>query len=420
MRFLTKEYMRVAYSLMALVVFFLPASGFAEQTKSLELIDSLVEEIANPVIEDRRDLRRLKELCNSLPDIETEDKTVQAKLDRLHNIAAHLSREFLSLEYEPLRNIFLVAWPDLTQIEKQNLTNMMLDAYARIRNIFCDSIGVGPPLGFIFVVIPLLETDFVKTFSEMGREKVGAFIQYGRWIVVPLKKHKPGLGGEYYRLFYNHFEHELVHAFVNTNIGVKPTMGLPKWFHEMVAVSFGEAETPITTPDISLKVSISREYQEYFHLAQYLRGKFGSDAYYQFVRTTMERKSADAGLEDVFGYDSYESLREEWRNALNRKRTRTIILVVGIVAIFVVLWGMMSTIRRKRRTREFGILLQQARTHFGARRWADARTVYEKLQAGRYDFLRDPKIDRETEQHLDEIDEKESEDSYWSWTTTGL
>lgn len=421
MRFVEKKHkLRVAYFFIVLIWTAAAAlPQFQNQPKlpqEIGLIDSLTEAIANPVIRNRHDFRMLKELCNSLPDIETADETVQARLDRLHNIAANLSGEFLFLEYEPVRNIFLVAWPSLTEVEKQNLTNMMLDAYARIRTIFCDSIGVKPPRGFIFVVIPVVETDFVSVFSEMRKEKVGAFIEYSRWIVVPLKHHKPGLGGEYYRLFYDYFEHELTHAFVNTNIGIRTAMALPKWFHEMVAVSFGQEETPIITPDISVKMSISKEYQEYFDLAQYLRGKFGSNAYYQFIRTTMERKSANAGLKEVYGYESYESLRKEWRDALNRQRTRGIILIVGIVAALTVLWVIVSTIKRKRRSKEFKRLLQQARTDFAAERWLDARMAYEKLQTGRFDFLRDPEINKEIEEHLDEIDHASSKD--WTWSTT--
>lgn len=134
--------------------------------------------------------------------------------------------------------------------------------------------------------------------------------------------------------------HELVHAYVNSRLGLKNFKALPKWYDEGVAIYFsgsGKNHT-VVTPELVVSTTSPKEYAEYQTNFEYLEKQVGRKRLLELIKRSIEEVDASILYRDLGIADEQEFLKQaqSWKNKQLQLRAGIItasIILVGLVVI---------------------------------------------------------------------------------------
>ena len=135
----------------------------------------------------------------------------------------------------------------------------------------------------------------------------------------------------------NVISHELVHAYISSKMGAGFEK-LPKWFNEGTAlyISGGKAVYASENTDGQRNLSWTpKEYNEYRTIFNYLRAKLGKQGVATFIRSAVEKQSADQPLDSMTGIKDYGELRDRALRWDTMRQMKLSGLMIGLLAVFV-------------------------------------------------------------------------------------
>jgi len=189
----------------------------------------------------------------------------------------------------------------------------IMRAYTEISSLFQNKIKLKRPQGVIFILVADNQRERLEE-----EHKAGFTISTSRFIIIFRAYYlQYGMAALDTDAFYHTIKHEFVHAFINAKAGYTNAVQLPKWFHEMVAISLGggrkihiRGQTMTRMPE---------NYQDYYSTAKHLIKKYGEEKYYTFIRESILTGTPEAILAEMYGYHSYSELRWASLNVLEKR-----------------------------------------------------------------------------------------------------
>lgn len=141
--------------------------------------------------------------------------------------------------------------------------------------------------------------------------------------------------------------HELIHAFVNSALGVDAYSEIPTWFHEGVAIYFSNSgeNRAVVTPNFTLYITPPEDYQQYELNFRYLEHELGTETFLSKIKQVIETRNIGILLENMpFNTeDELPRFATVWQQQEEQSRIIGGTVVLLIVAYFI-FSGQLSTI----------------------------------------------------------------------------
>jgi len=165
-------------------------------------------------------------------------------------------------------------------------------------NKFRKRVNLPPPSGLVFVRtyndVATMPLPIRTIFEEHNAAGVTMFTRY----IAILDDKKPTWQEQslHKQTLPRTISHELVHAYVNTNLGIEAINLMPTWFHEGVAIYFSRSgeNQAIVTPNFTLYTTSPPDYKQYDLNFKFLEAKLGQDELVRRIRQSI--LSNDASL----------------------------------------------------------------------------------------------------------------------------
>jgi hypothetical protein len=311
--------------------------------------DDTIAQLTNPELYDEASvLDTIERNLSALRDIESlsqRDTFTQAlRSASLFFLRFHLESSG-EVEYGTIGKKLYIRMPKYEPQFKSFLLNSLEKLYDTVTLRWKD-LGYTPPAGFIYVWIV---SDVAEMERKFGRaESARAFTLPCRYIVVPysavpydvyrnLQREAISKGtsltvsneplDQFLEHDFNHsFAHELTHAFVDSTMGLKRSDELEKWFQEGIAIWMSRDNGAL----------LSSEYKGYKNLFDYIRMKYGNEAFQAFLQKTIATSSVNEGLQYGLAISSPVQLRQQaasWERLLNRMKS-----ALGAVLLIFFVW----------------------------------------------------------------------------------
>lgn len=221
--------------------------------------------------------------------------------------------------------------------------------FAECQNFaICDlskKVGLPIPKGYVFI-----KTDVLADLEKLGQSdapQTEGYTLYSRYILLKksIEFSKTGVAESDPT---NVLAHELVHAYINSNLEGKYD-DLPKWFTEGAALYFAK-NVPKKLIDQTIQTEnyskLTVDYIRYLNTFRYLSHIRGKKKFYRFVRESVMTGSVEKPLDDLFGRPTESYLIEEQASVWHTWRFYTFCFLVPIFVILVVIhWFRWSHLR---------------------------------------------------------------------------
>lgn len=156
--------------------------------------------------------------------------------------------------------------------------------------------GVPPPPGLFFVRLYPSRAAMPGIVRETFAEDTLGVTILTRYIAVPVEEEAFWADQVIQsQQLPETISHELVHAYVNSSLGVDFLPDLPDWYAEGLAIYFsGSGERhAVQTPGFSLVVTSPEEYQRYDLNFRYLENRLGQARLYALIRSSLAGRDPD-------------------------------------------------------------------------------------------------------------------------------
>lgn len=134
--------------------------------------------------------------------------------------------------------------------------------------------------------------------------------------------------------------HELVHTYVNSNLGIQAINALPTWYHEGIAIYFSRSgeNQAIITPNFTLYTTPPPAYVQYDLNFKYLEAMLGKDQLQERIRLSVDQGLSSILLEelDITADDQLPERALSWQAEQDRIRTWGGTIVLLIIAYLVI------------------------------------------------------------------------------------
>jgi len=118
--------------------------------------------------------------------------------------------------------------------------------------------------------------------------------------------------------------HELVHAYINSALGVKNFGDMPLWYQEGVAIYFSGSgeENRVVTPNFSISQTSPQDYRQYDLNFKYLQAKLGKPHLLELIRRSVLQADASILLQDLSIKDGAQlaDLSTAWADQRTQRR----------------------------------------------------------------------------------------------------
>lgn len=199
--------------------------------------------------------------------------------------------------------------------------------------------GLPAPEGYVFVRFYYSREAMPELIrSSFTDESVRAVTLLTRYIAVlaeqPVSREERDLQE---RTLPATISHELVHAYVNSRLGIANLDKLPDWFHEGVAIHFsgsGEYHAIVTPDGSNVRAYATKEYLDYEINFRYLESRLETEEFNVAFREAVEQASIDpllnaAGVKD---YETLYSQAQTWHRNRTIIRGSILIILIPLVA----------------------------------------------------------------------------------------
>ena len=201
-----------------------------------------------------------------------------------------------------------------------------------------DETGIKPPDGYIFVrfyssreAMP----DIVKrAFSKEGIVGVTIFMRY--IAVLSTKESDWQQQALQFQALPKTISHELIHAYLNSFLGMKNLDALPKWYSEGLAIYYSRSceNNTIVSPNFTISTTSPANYKQYNLNFKYLETKLGRKHLLELIKQSIEKVSPSILYQELHITDEQELAS----NALAWK-TQQDNLKIGLGIVIVLLLG---------------------------------------------------------------------------------
>jgi len=134
--------------------------------------------------------------------------------------------------------------------------------------------------------------------------------------------------------------HELVHTYVNSNLGIEAINTLPTWYHEGIAIYFSHSgeNQAIITPNFTLYTTPPPDYVQYNLNFRYLEAIFGKSQLLERIRISIDQGVSSLIVEDldITSDDQLPARALAWQAEQDQIRTLGGTIVLLIIAYLVI------------------------------------------------------------------------------------
>lgn len=199
--------------------------------------------------------------------------------------------------------------------------------------------GLEIPPGYIYVKIFPSDKSMEEWFNLENKKIAGLTIPC-RFVAIPWRKSSSE--------FENTLSHELVHAFVGSQVGYFMSANLPKWWHEGLAtflsddlgsqlleysVKLDEKGNLLTH---TLESHTDDEYMLFKARFEYLLSTYGQERMATFIKTSLQSDSdIDQALKKVYGITAPDKFFESAKNWRKNWDYRNYTLLIAILVVWV-------------------------------------------------------------------------------------
>lgn len=288
--------------------------------------DDWLENLANPVLTTEQEIRRTersyKKILDCLSYLESE-----ADLPDFLKTVMRLVEYFIIFAGTSDSN--------LTKRELVNLEDTTDPAIVQIR----DKVSLPPPKGFVYLRYYPSKIFMPKIIQTAFKsENTNAVTILSRYIAI-LQEPTVSLAEEQLkkRNLPKIVSHEMVHAYINSSLGLLDHSKLPLWFHEGCAIYFsgsGGSKTVIDFTGIVYTTTDPIEYKEYKIIFKYIESKLGKENLYRLIKRSIEGRTTDEMLTSV-GAASFEELfydAKVWHSTRQNIKWGTMLLILIVIA----------------------------------------------------------------------------------------
>jgi len=206
---------------------------------------------------------------------------------------------------------------------------------------FTQEVDIPAPEGFVFVNL----FDSVDSMPEPIREifsvrNVAGVTVFSRYIAVLDEKkstwYEQALKSQ---VLPTTISHELIHAYVNSAIGIDAYSEIPTWFHEGVAIYFSNSgeNRAVITPNFTLYITPPADYQQYALNFKYLEHELGTDLFLSRIQEVIETRSIGSLFVNM-PFNSEDELplfAASWQQQNHQSRLIAGTIILLIVAYFI-------------------------------------------------------------------------------------
>lgn len=309
----------------------------AAKSRCLNLVTSktLMSNLTNPAftqVEQVRETQIASEMVHLCIQLLKESQPENKSLASLDLLASYFitfagSREnsILNRVNRPRKADNQLLYALNTDLVLVNLEESKAPAIVELR----EQVGLPAPKGFFYIrffpenQIPYLP-DFIQNLFNDPNTQGGSFAYgSGRYIAVKLSKNSEDRDSTFIQ---NHYDlvinHELVHAYIFSQIPYENVEKLPRWFYEGCATYFsGSSHLQVARQRSGKKTIIEApvEYQRYDFTFDYLESKLGQAKLYQLIRDAIKEQQIDGFFSAVGVSSDKEFFREVelWQSQRN-------------------------------------------------------------------------------------------------------
>jgi hypothetical protein len=237
---------------------------------------------------------------------------------------------------------------DKTALRLESLDTTDDPAVKKIR----DEAGVAPPIGFVYIryyssrdAMPAI----VRQAFE-NKEVVGVTLLV-RYIAVLIEDTNTWAE----QILQNQtvpetISHELIHAYMNSILGVQNLKTFPIWYKEGIAIylSGSGKDHSAVTPDFTISTTSPEDYHQYDLNFKYLEAKFGRKHLLELIKQSIDELNPlvlyqDLGLRDN-SYNWLAACARGWEEKQNSRIRWIAAIVMALLALAG--WWVISGIRR--------------------------------------------------------------------------
>jgi len=205
-----------------------------------------------------------------------------------------------------------------------------------------DQAGVPPPPGYVFVRTYASREAMPLPIRQIYEDlNVAGVTMFTRYIAVldETKANWPERALQAQSLPRT-ISHELVHTYVNSNLGVEAINTLPTWYHEGIAIYFSHSgeNQAIITPNFTLYTTPPPDYVQYELNFKYLEAIFGKSQLLERIRISIDQGVSSLIVEDldITSDDQLPARALAWQAEQDQVRTLGGTIVLLIIAYLVI------------------------------------------------------------------------------------
>lgn len=204
-----------------------------------------------------------------------------------------------------------------------------------------------PPQGFAFVRInvereaPGVLPD-IDLFMPGGRteENEPGKTYMVRYIKIEAKFSAKESEDKLTKYYEKTIDHEIVHAYMNSLLGIEHYKDLPKWFEEGCALYLAGNEPEVSTSasdDVQATRSLTDDYKDYLFVFEYLSKTKDDLAFRRFITQSILQSNVEGPLLTLTGRKSYVQVlkdAEHWKMINGARILCYVIMVIFLIYAF--------------------------------------------------------------------------------------
>ncbi|MFH1367389.1 MAG: hypothetical protein ABIH38_05440 [Patescibacteria group bacterium] len=295
------------------------------------------EDLANPVVTSQEELdqkisecRKVYYLFNGLADyLRKQEGFLTEQGDSLLEMTEFITQFFSNDS----------TFSPVSQVRYVDFSTSQAPAVKALR----EEVSLPPPAGPAFIRYFRSREEMPPIIRQCFEEKTRGVTVYCRYIAVLAEAptfDKPGVNKA---LLNKTVNHEYVHAYLNSTLGMRNKTKLPLWFHEGCAIYFsksGGTHVDVTSNAdgyLYRTYEDTEDYRRYRLVFKYLAKEHDRDKFCALIKESILTQSAAPLLQGT-GFSSYEALADKVSRTFWQRHKRAIIISLIVMFIIFAVW----------------------------------------------------------------------------------
>lgn len=236
---------------------------------------------------------------------------------------------------------------DKTALRLESLDTTNDPAVKKLR----DEAGVAPPIGFVYIryyssrdAMPEIVRQAFENNEVMG---VTLLVRYIAVLIEDANTWAEQILQN--QTLPETISHELIHAYLNSILGVQDLKAFPLWYNEGIAIYFSGSgrDHSVVMPDFTISTTSPEDYHQYDLNFKYLEAKFGREHFLELIKQSIDELNPVVLYQDLgLPYNSYNWLAVNARGWEEKQNSRIRwIAAIVIVLLALACWWVISGLR---------------------------------------------------------------------------